>query len=93
MKLKLVSVTTKIFLHAGRGCKPARRGEGEIKDGTMKSNSCGSSLNGSVAKVRGRRFHGRFSNNGMETVLPCKVVERRHQDKERELVDRPLSWE
>ena len=47
----------------------------------------------SAAKVRGRRFHGRFSSNGTGTVLPRKGVGRRHRDEECELVDRLLSWE
>ena len=65
---------------------------GKIEDDAMEINSCGSSLNGSAAKVCGRCFHGRFSSNGRGTVLPRKVVGRRHRDEERELVDHPLSW-
>ena len=65
---------------------------GKIKDDTMESNFSASSSNGSASKVRGRRFLRRFNNNGTGTVLPRKVVGRRHRDEERELVDRSLSW-
>ena len=90
MKLKIVTVTTK-YSSTQEGAISQQGGGGENKDDAMESNSCGSSSNGSAAKVRGRCFHGQFSSNGTEIVFPRKVVGRRHRDEERELVDRPLS--
>ena len=72
MKLELVSVTTKTFLHAGRGCKPARRGGGEIKDGAMKSDFRGSSLYGSTSGYG----DGALMNSTVATVLEQSFHER-----------------
>ena len=86
----MVTVITKYSSTQG-GAVSQPGGGGENKDDAMESNSCGSSSNGSAANVHGRRFHRQFSSNGTGTVLPRKVVGRRHWDEERELVDRPLS--
>ena len=93
MKLELMIITTKMFLHAGRGCKPAKQGWG-IKDGAMKNDFSGSSLCGSTS---GGYRDGAFSDGTTATVLEQCFHSQKSvdvlRDEERELVDHPLSWE
>ena len=87
-----MSITTKTCLHAGRGCKPARRGEGEIKDGAMKSDFRGSSLYGSTSEVRGWCSHERYSSDGTGTKLPRAGSDDVLRDEDRKLCGSSLSW-
>ena len=78
----MVTVTTKYSSMQERTVsRPG--GGGENKDDAMESNSCGSSMIGSATTVRGRRFYGQFSGNGLGTALPYKIIGRRHRDEER----------
>ena len=92
MKLELVTVTTK-YSSTQEGAVSRPGGGGRIKDGVVKNDFNGSSLCGSTPRVRGWRFHERFSNSGTGTVLPRTVVGRRLWDEERRLVDHPFELE
>ena len=76
MKLELVTVTSKIFLHIGRGCKPARWGWGKLRMARWRTTSVdlpctvqlqeyvdGTFTNGSVAMEREQCFHRRKSDD------------------------------